>query len=144
MRSKCLFLLFLISLAYIGVSGKNHSSRPKLKRNDFPEDFIFGSATSAYQVFSFLDNCLSGLVLILSSNLKCCFVKSFRFCSVKVLPIKMAEDQVSGTHTRKNSQVFLHNQKPSMSGDVITFKMLGLALYINLALSCVLAIKQFS
>ncbi|KAF2620943.1 hypothetical protein F2Q68_00041819 [Brassica cretica] len=25
------------------------SSRPRLRRNDFPEDFIFGSATSAYQ-----------------------------------------------------------------------------------------------
>ncbi|KFK42881.1 hypothetical protein AALP_AA1G050700 [Arabis alpina] len=45
MRSKCLFLLLLITL----VSAKNHSSRPKIRRNDFPEDFIFGSATSAYQ-----------------------------------------------------------------------------------------------
>ncbi|KAL0714765.1 hypothetical protein Bca4012_021744 [Brassica carinata] len=49
MRSKCLLLLLLITLACIGVLAKNHSSRPRLSRNDFPEDFIFGSATSAYQ-----------------------------------------------------------------------------------------------
>ncbi|KAL1196609.1 Beta-glucosidase 16 [Cardamine amara subsp. amara] len=50
MRSKSLrLLLLLIALAYIGVFAKNHSSRPKLRRSDFPEDFIFGSATSAYQ-----------------------------------------------------------------------------------------------
>ncbi|CAH2063439.1 unnamed protein product [Thlaspi arvense] len=49
MRCKCLLLLLIITLAYIGVSAKNHSSRPRLRRNDFPEDFIFGSATSAYK-----------------------------------------------------------------------------------------------
>ncbi|KFK42879.1 hypothetical protein AALP_AA1G050600 [Arabis alpina] len=49
MRSKCLCLVLLITSVYTGVSGKNHSSRPKLRRNDFPQEFIFGSATSAYQ-----------------------------------------------------------------------------------------------
>ncbi|CAH2063441.1 unnamed protein product [Thlaspi arvense] len=49
MKSNCLFLLLLVTSAYIGVYAKNHSSRPKLRRSDFPEDFIFGSATSAYQ-----------------------------------------------------------------------------------------------
>ncbi|KAL0866922.1 hypothetical protein Bca101_046040 [Brassica carinata] len=49
MRSKCLLLLLLITSIYVGVSAKNHSSRPFLRRSDFPEDFIFGSATSAYQ-----------------------------------------------------------------------------------------------
>uniref|UniRef100_A0A1J3FMS6 Beta-glucosidase 16 n=1 Tax=Noccaea caerulescens TaxID=107243 RepID=A0A1J3FMS6_NOCCA len=49
MRSKCLLLLLLITLSCIGISAKKHSSRPKLRRSDFPEDFIFGSATSAYQ-----------------------------------------------------------------------------------------------
>ncbi|KAL0848469.1 hypothetical protein Bca101_021716 [Brassica carinata] len=47
--SKCLLLLLLITLSCMGVLAKNHSSRPRLRRNDFPEDFIFGSATSAYQ-----------------------------------------------------------------------------------------------
>ncbi|WZZ17999.1 hypothetical protein YC2023_111088 [Brassica napus] len=49
MKSKGLLLLLLITLAYNGVFAKNRSSRPRLRRNDFPEDFIFGSATSAYQ-----------------------------------------------------------------------------------------------
>ncbi|KAL0772370.1 PREDICTED: beta-glucosidase 16-like isoform X2 [Brassica oleracea var. oleracea] len=49
MRSKCLLLLLIITSIYVGVSAKNHSSRPILRRSDFPEDFIFGSATSAYQ-----------------------------------------------------------------------------------------------
>ncbi|XP_010413600.1 PREDICTED: beta-glucosidase 16 isoform X1 [Camelina sativa] len=49
MGSKFISLLLLITLTCIGVSAKKHSSRPILSRNDFPEDFIFGSATSAYQ-----------------------------------------------------------------------------------------------
>ncbi|RID54559.1 hypothetical protein BRARA_G01871 [Brassica rapa] len=39
----------LITSAYVGVFAKNHSSRPKLRRSDFPQGFIFGCATSAYQ-----------------------------------------------------------------------------------------------
>ncbi|CAG7905301.1 unnamed protein product [Brassica rapa] len=49
MRSKCLLLLLIITSIYVGVSAKNHFSIPILRRSDFPEDFIFGSATSAYQ-----------------------------------------------------------------------------------------------
>ena len=51
MRGKYLSLLVvLIVLACNEAIAKNSSSTPKLKRNDFPKDFIFGSATSAYQV----------------------------------------------------------------------------------------------
>ncbi|KAL0671857.1 hypothetical protein Bca4012_034561 [Brassica carinata] len=44
------FLIVFIVLAFNGVLAQNNSSTPKLRRSDFPEDFIFGSATSAYQV----------------------------------------------------------------------------------------------
>ncbi|XP_033147578.1 beta-glucosidase 15 [Brassica rapa] len=52
MRGKYLCLLVLIVLASNEVlAAKNNSSTtPKLRRSDFPEDFIFGSATSAYQI----------------------------------------------------------------------------------------------
>ncbi|KAF3579200.1 hypothetical protein DY000_02035974 [Brassica cretica] len=51
MRGKCFSLLIVfIVLAFNGVLAQNNSSTPKLRRSDFPEDFIFGSATSAYQV----------------------------------------------------------------------------------------------
>ncbi|KAL0793722.1 hypothetical protein Bca101_065099 [Brassica carinata] len=50
MRGKYLSLLVLIVLACNEVIAKNNSSTPNLKRSDFPKDFIFGSATSAYQV----------------------------------------------------------------------------------------------
>lgn len=43
-------LVVLIVLASNEVLANNNSSTPKLRRSDFPEDFIFGSATSAYQV----------------------------------------------------------------------------------------------
>ena len=45
-----MFLLVLIALASNEVFAKKKSSRSKLRRSDFPEGFIFGSATSAYQV----------------------------------------------------------------------------------------------
>ncbi|CAN7021056.1 unnamed protein product, partial [Brassica oleracea var. botrytis] len=51
MRGKYFSLLIVfIVLAFNGVLAQNNSSTPKLRRSDFPEDFIFGSATSAYQV----------------------------------------------------------------------------------------------
>nr|VDD04765.1 unnamed protein product [Brassica oleracea] len=51
MRGKYLCLLVLIVLASNEVlAAKNNSSTPKLRRSDFPKDFIFGSATSAYQI----------------------------------------------------------------------------------------------
>jgi beta-glucosidase len=51
MRGNYLSLLVvLIVLASNDVLANNNSSTPKLRRSDFPEDFIFGSATSAYQV----------------------------------------------------------------------------------------------
>ena len=51
MRGKYLSLLVvLIVLACNEAIAKSSSSTPKLKRSDFPKDFIFGSATSAYQV----------------------------------------------------------------------------------------------
>ncbi|XP_048591617.1 beta-glucosidase 16-like [Brassica napus] len=49
MRSEGLVFMLLITSAYVGVFAKNHSSRPKLRRSDFPQGFIFGCATSAYQ-----------------------------------------------------------------------------------------------
>ncbi|CDY69251.1 BnaUnng03130D [Brassica napus] len=49
MRGKYLSLLVLV-LASSEVLAMSNSSIPKLRRSDFPEDFIFGSATSAYQV----------------------------------------------------------------------------------------------
>ncbi|KAJ4903221.1 Beta-glucosidase 14 [Raphanus sativus] len=49
MRGKHIFLLVLIVLAFNEIHAKNNSSTPKLRRSDFPEDFVFGSATSAYQ-----------------------------------------------------------------------------------------------
>ena len=54
MRGKYFSLLIVfIVLVFNGVLAQNNSSTPKLRRSDFPEDFIFGSATSAYQVFLF-------------------------------------------------------------------------------------------
>ncbi|XP_010494507.1 PREDICTED: beta-glucosidase 14 isoform X2 [Camelina sativa] len=50
MRTKYLCLLVFIVLVSNEVVAKKHSSTPKLRRSDFPKDFIFGSATSAYQV----------------------------------------------------------------------------------------------
>ncbi|VYS69294.1 unnamed protein product [Arabidopsis thaliana] len=51
MRTKYFSLLvFIIVLASNEVIAKKHSSTPKLRRSDFPKDFIFGAATSAYQV----------------------------------------------------------------------------------------------
>uniref|UniRef100_A0A0D3BPU4 thioglucosidase n=1 Tax=Brassica oleracea var. oleracea TaxID=109376 RepID=A0A0D3BPU4_BRAOL len=51
MRGKYLCLLVLIVLASNEVlAASNNSSTPKVRRSDFPEDFIFGSATSAYQI----------------------------------------------------------------------------------------------
>ncbi|KAG2309628.1 hypothetical protein Bca52824_029376 [Brassica carinata] len=51
MRGKSFSLVIvLIVLASNGVFAQKNSSTPKLRRSDFPEDFIFGSATSAYQV----------------------------------------------------------------------------------------------
>ncbi|XP_033145142.1 beta-glucosidase 15 isoform X1 [Brassica rapa] len=50
MRGEYLSLLVLIVLASSEVLAKNNSSTPKLRRSDFPEDFVFGSATSAYQI----------------------------------------------------------------------------------------------
>ncbi|CAG7871212.1 unnamed protein product [Brassica rapa] len=50
MRGKYMFLLVLIALASNEVFAKKKSSRSKLRISDFPEGFIFGSATSAYQV----------------------------------------------------------------------------------------------
>ncbi|KAL0866190.1 hypothetical protein Bca101_045308 [Brassica carinata] len=41
--------MLLITSAYVEVFARNHSSRPKLRRSDFPQGFIFGCATSAYQ-----------------------------------------------------------------------------------------------
>ncbi|CAH8386332.1 unnamed protein product [Eruca vesicaria subsp. sativa] len=45
-----MFLLVLFALASNEVVAKKKSSTPKLRRSDFPKGFIFGSATSAYQV----------------------------------------------------------------------------------------------
>ena len=53
MRGKYLSLLVLIVLASSEALAMSNSSIPKLRRSDFPEDFIFGSATSAYQVYLF-------------------------------------------------------------------------------------------
>ncbi|CDY64083.1 BnaAnng19220D [Brassica napus] len=41
MRSEGLVFMLLITSAYVGVFAKNHSSRPKLRRSDFPQGFIF-------------------------------------------------------------------------------------------------------
>ncbi|KAL0670768.1 hypothetical protein Bca4012_033472 [Brassica carinata] len=50
MRGEYLSLLVLIVLASNEVLAKKNSLTPKLRRSDFPEDFVFGSATSAYQI----------------------------------------------------------------------------------------------
>ncbi|CAH8263557.1 unnamed protein product [Arabidopsis lyrata] len=50
MTNKYFCLLVFIVLASNEVVAKRHSSTPKLRKYDFPEDFIFGAATSAYQV----------------------------------------------------------------------------------------------
>ncbi|CAE6009266.1 unnamed protein product [Arabidopsis arenosa] len=50
MTNKYFCLLVFIVLASDEVVAKRHSSTPKLRKIDFPEDFIFGAATSAYQV----------------------------------------------------------------------------------------------
>ncbi|CAN8278333.1 unnamed protein product [Cochlearia groenlandica] len=47
---KHIFLVVLILLASNEVIAKKKSSTPKLRRSDFPQDFVFGSSTSAYQV----------------------------------------------------------------------------------------------
>lgn len=104
MRSKYLILLLFITLACIEVSAKKHPLRPRLTRNDFPEDFIFGSATSAYQVL---------VLFIYSVNFILLFVNFLQICSVKVLLMKMVEVQVSGTPSLKISQVLscVHSKK---------------------------------
>ncbi|KAG7572232.1 Glycoside hydrolase superfamily [Arabidopsis suecica] len=50
MAIKYFYLLVFIVLASDKVVAKRHSSTPKLRKSDFSEDFIFGAATSAYQV----------------------------------------------------------------------------------------------
>ncbi|XP_028787398.1 beta-glucosidase 13-like [Neltuma alba] len=46
MNMKSGIILLLVFFLFVGVDSKKTS----LKRSDFPEDFLFGAATSAYQV----------------------------------------------------------------------------------------------
>lgn len=113
-----LLLVLGCAVTSSGATNSKHSvatcSAALLNRSSFPEGFLFGAAGSAYQVPLSLMISLHNLgfslwVLVRCARAwfgwlcVCCVCMDF---SMKVLQMKVVEDQVYGIHSLTNIQVY--------------------------------------
>ena len=99
----------LLSFLLLAVASGSYdgASQPSISRRSFPHGFVFGTASSAYQVLlsCSVHHNKNGVMVW-------CWVWFFAWsyelcghtCSMRVQPWKEAEDQASGTHSLTNTQ----------------------------------------
>ena len=106
-------LLVLLGLLTNGIAVSPSYDTASLNRTSFPKGFIFGTASSAYQVTTeyFLYVNLYHSFLQMSRDVKnminiiMCTCMFFQISSMKVQQMKMVEDQVYGTLSLIDIQV---------------------------------------
>ena len=89
----------LLSFLLLAVASGSYDGarQPSINRRSFPHGFVFGTASSAYQVLlsCSVHHNKNGVMVW-------CWVG--HTCSMRVQPWKEAEDQASGTHSLTNTQ----------------------------------------